>query len=239
MALGELARTWEALARHDAMWAILSDPNKVGNKWDLQEFLQTGRGEAQRTIDCLDAIARPYRCGRALDFGCGLGRVSQGLATFFEQIDGVDISGEMVERAMACNTMGSRVRFHVHRAERLPFDDGTFDFVYCALVLQHVPNALIPSYVREFVRVLAPGGVAMFQAPARCLVAEGDHFASPVDTGDGRVNIDMNVCPYEVVTATITAAGGTLIEALSDGRAGPAFESFTYYARKGDPRPER
>jgi SAM-dependent methyltransferase len=235
MSLGDLTRTWEALARHDAMWAILSDPNKIGNKWDLQEFLETGQGEAQRTVAYLDAVARPYRRGRALDFGCGLGRVSQGLATVFAEVDGVDISSEMVERARACNTRGDRVRFHINRSERLPFGDGTFDLVYCALVLQHIPNALIPGYVREFLRVTAPGGVALFQAPARCLVAEGDHFASPVETRDGRVHIDMNVCPREVIEATIATAGAMLLDARSDGRAGPAFESFTYCVRAGAP----
>jgi ubiquinone/menaquinone biosynthesis C-methylase UbiE len=233
MELAELARNWEALARHDAMWAILSDPNKVGNRWDLTEFLATGVGEARRTVDYLDAVAKPYERGRILDFGCGMGRVTQGFATFFTRVDGLDVSREMVERARACNEVGDRVQFHVNHAERLPFEDGVFDVVYSALVLQHVPRPLTLAYIREFLRVIKPGGIVYFQAPARCLVAVGDSFASPIDTSEGRVQIDMHVCPRDLVEDTVQTGGGHLVEARSDGRAGPAFESFSYCVRKG------
>jgi SAM-dependent methyltransferase len=231
--LTELARNWETLARHDAMWAILSDPNKTDNRWNLQEFLATGKVEAQRTIDYLDAVATPYARRRLLDFGCGMGRVTQGFAAFFDRVDGLDVSAEMVARARDCNQSGDAVQFHVSHAERLPFDSGTFDVVYTALVLQHVPLPLTLGYLREFLRIATPGGVVYFQAPSRCLVAEGDSFASPIDTIEGRVQIDMNVVPRARVEEIIQLAGAVCLDVRSDGRAGPAFESLTYCVRNG------
>jgi SAM-dependent methyltransferase len=234
MELKELARNWEALARHDAMWAILSDPNKTDNRWDVQEFLATGQGEAQRTIAYLDAVATPYGRRRLLDFGCGMGRVTQAFASFFERVDGIDVSAEMIARARECNQAGDAVHFHHNASDRLPFETGAFDVVYTALVLQHVPRPLTLGYLREFVRVTAPGGIIYLQAPGRCLVAEGESFASPIDTREGRMQIHMNVCPREIVEQTLRAAGGVCIDVRQDGRAGPAFESFTYCVRRDD-----
>jgi SAM-dependent methyltransferase len=229
--LTELARNWEALARHDAMWAILSDPNKTDNRWDLQEFLATGLLEAQRTVDYLDTVATPYTRCRLLDFGCGMGRVTQGFAAFFDRVDGIDVSAEMVARATDCNRAGASVQFHVNRHEHLPFESGTFDVVYTALVLQHVPLPLTLGYLREFLRVAKPGGIIYFQAPSRCLVAEGDSFASPIDTAEGRMQIHMNVVPRDRVENVVQAAAGEWLDVRSDGRAGPAFESLTYCVR--------
>lgn len=46
------------------------------------------------------------------------------------------------------------------------FPDGTFTFIYSTLVLQHMEPQFSKGYIREFVRVLAPGGVLAFQLPA-------------------------------------------------------------------------
>lgn len=43
--LRELQRNWDGLARHDAMWAVLSDPAKFGRRWDRDEFFASGRAE--------------------------------------------------------------------------------------------------------------------------------------------------------------------------------------------------
>jgi SAM-dependent methyltransferase len=48
------------------------------------------------------------------------------------------------------------------------FDDGQFDLVYTNIVLQHIPDReIIRSYIREFVRILAEGGLLAFQLPSR------------------------------------------------------------------------
>jgi ubiquinone/menaquinone biosynthesis C-methylase UbiE len=57
-------------------------------------------------------------------------------------------------------------RFVVNAAPDLEqFESGSFDFVYSSLVLQHMPSAeIVEKYVGEFLRVLRPGGLAVFQA---------------------------------------------------------------------------
>jgi SAM-dependent methyltransferase len=49
-----------------------------------------------------------------------------------------------------------------------PFESGSFDLVYSRYVLQHLPGrAMVRSYLAEFIRVLRPGGLLVFQLPNR------------------------------------------------------------------------
>ncbi len=52
--------------------------------------------------------------------------------------------------------------------EALPFDDGAFGTVVCTEVLEHVPDPSLA--LREFRRVLAPGGVLIGSVPARSMI---------------------------------------------------------------------
>jgi SAM-dependent methyltransferase len=52
------------------------------------------------------------------------------------------------------------------------FAEATFDFVYTTLVLQHMPPSLSTLYIRELVRVLAPGGLLVFQLPSQRSTAQ-------------------------------------------------------------------
>src|SRR5579862_7667567 len=72
---------WEGLAERDALWAILTDESKAGGKWDLAEFMATGEAEIHAVMNHLAAIGHtPDRNAAALDFGCGVGRLTQALA---------------------------------------------------------------------------------------------------------------------------------------------------------------
>lgn len=56
--------------------------------------------------------------------------------------------------------------YHLNTSAGLDaFADETFDFIYTAHVLQHMEPRFARGYVREFVRVLRPGGVLVFQIP--------------------------------------------------------------------------
>ena len=106
------------------------------------------------------------KVGRALDFGCGVGRLTRALADRFDTCDGVDVAASMVERARALNGDNERVRFHHNDAPDLQlFGDESFDFILALIVLQHMEPRLMRGYLREFLRVLRPGGVAYFNIP--------------------------------------------------------------------------
>ena len=155
-------RDWEDLAHLDPLFAILTKEGKEFGKWDREEFFAAGQAE----IDSLMSSCgfRAGDNGMALDFGCGVGRLSRALRSYFGEVYGVDISEEMVglarEYTPACT-------FIVNTADELKvFRDDFFDFIYSNIVLQHQPTKeMARCYIREFVRLMKPTGMAVFQIP--------------------------------------------------------------------------
>ena len=160
--LDKLRNTWEGLARRDALSAILTDDARTGGRWDLVQFMATGAAEIETVLGHLSRIGHPPDThGTALDFGCGVGRLTQALARRFDSVVGIDISQHMILQAESLNH-SANCRYIAHTAARLPFEDASFAFIYSNIVLQHVPRRLAEDYLREFVRLLTPGGVLVF-----------------------------------------------------------------------------
>lgn len=159
----EQHRVWEDWAQADPLWAILSDPSRKGGRWELPEFFASGEREVDIVLGQVQERGMDLPRGRCLDFGCGVGRLTQALAEKFERSDGVDISETMVDLARQHNQFGDRCQYHVNLVPDLAlFDDASFDFVFSTIVLQHNPPDAAEHYITEFVRILAPGGIAVF-----------------------------------------------------------------------------
>ncbi len=98
---------------------------------------------------------------RVLDFGCGPGSISLGLADAVRpgEMHGVDMEESQIElaRAMASARGYENAIFHVADVAELPFEDDYFDVAHCHIVLTHVPDTL--RSLGEVKRVLKPGGL--------------------------------------------------------------------------------
>ena len=89
-----LGDEWDALGRRNAMGVILTREGRAG-EWEFEEFLATGRAEVARFIAELSKVAPALPRRRALDFGCGIGRVTLALSEHFEHVTGVDVAASM------------------------------------------------------------------------------------------------------------------------------------------------
>ncbi len=155
---------WNERARTDAKYFIAFGRRNQ----EEEEFFATGRHIALGlTSQFLRLPQRPApRCRRALEIGCGFGRLMRPLAAHVGEIHGVDVSDEMVQgaRERLRDTSNARVH-HTNGADLGGFADESFDLVYSYAVFQHIPSReVIFQYLREACRVLAPGGVFWFQA---------------------------------------------------------------------------
>ncbi len=145
---------------------MLSDADKVGRKWDVQEFLQTGEDEIAALIDELRSLGLEAD-DSALDFGCGVGRLSIPLSNRFTRVVGVDIAPTMVEIARSLAADRSNVEFIVNdRPDLAMLSSSSIDLVYSNIVLQHMDQSLARGYLREFFRVVRPNGYVVFQIPS-------------------------------------------------------------------------
>lgn len=168
--LNELQQDWDDLAKIDPMWAICSDPTKGQNKWEVAEFFATGKQQIQRVLETIHGLGVVLNNGTALDFGSGIGRLTQALAEEFSIVYGVDISPTMIEYANRFNRYGEKCRYILNTQDDLRvFNDNFFDFIYTYIVLQHMSSNLMLGYLTEFIRILSAGGVLMFQVPIQRL----------------------------------------------------------------------
>jgi SAM-dependent methyltransferase len=186
--LEQLGRHWHAFGERDPLWAVLTLPGTRAGRWDVEEFFRTGVVEITTLMAALEGLGRPRSRRAALDFGCGVGRVTQALGDVFERVDGVDIAESMLERAREMNRHGSRCRYLHNTAPDLrDLPDGSYDFIYSVYVLQHMDPAISHRYIKEFVRLLSPGGLAVFQLPTER--ASGATGPMPADGYRARIEL--------------------------------------------------
>lgn len=172
MELRELQRHWNAFGEQDPLWAILTDPSRKGGRWTPEEFFATGVDEMASVMATARAHGLPTRRRRGLDFGCGVGRLTQALANYCGEVRGLDVAPSMIAHARRFNQFGDRVRYDVQAAPPLAsVDSRSIDVVYTGRVLQHIAPQFARVYIAELARVLAPGGFLSFDVPSRWLDA--------------------------------------------------------------------
>jgi ubiquinone/menaquinone biosynthesis C-methylase UbiE len=233
MNLAAQRRDWDELAELDPYWAVCTTPGRRFGGWDADEFFATGEREAAAVLDAAGALGVPSRHRAALDFGCGLGRLTRPLSRRFDRAVGVDISPRMVARA---RELTPSCEFAVNSGADLPgLEDAAFDLVLSSIVLQHVPRReWIEAYLREFVRVLAPGGAIVFTLPSHIpLVFRAQwrrHLYHALRRAGGSAEtvyrrlrlqpIAMSHLDEPRVTATLEAAGARVLRADTWAAAG-------------------
>jgi SAM-dependent methyltransferase len=135
----------------------------MSNGWDASAAAwiaavgESGDWSRQHVLDpaLLDRVAqRGYR--RALDVGCGEGRMCRMLRARAIPTVGIDPTAALLERARALDPSGD---YRAAGAEAMPFADGEFDLVLSCLTLIDIPD--FRQAFREMVRVLEPGGTLL------------------------------------------------------------------------------
>lgn len=143
-----LYHDWEA-GTYDEKWSISFDDRCITYARD--------RFCSLVGADVLRAERWPYR--RALEIGAGTGFFSLNLkqAGVLDEVHVSDVSAGMVESAQRnAHGLGFEVEGAVAGAEKLPYDDASFDLVIGHAVIHHIPD--VESALREVLRVLRPGG---------------------------------------------------------------------------------
>lgn len=129
MALKDVQITYEDYGRKDPFYAALSRRDAKGNRWDVNEFFASGKKEIAKALNDLAGVGIAVNRGRAMDFGCGVGRLTQALCEQFDEAVGVDISCSMIERAEQYNRFGNRCSYRVNTTDDLNLlDSESFDF---------------------------------------------------------------------------------------------------------------
>ena len=100
---------------------------------------------------------------RILDVGCGTGFATEGLLERTENVYGLDQSVHQMEKAWQKFGKRDRVRFYRGDAERLPFENDTFDIVWSSGSIEYWPNPV--AALVECRRIAKPGGQVLIVGP--------------------------------------------------------------------------
>jgi SAM-dependent methyltransferase len=227
---------WDRLGRTDPLWAILTEPEKRNGGWDEAGFFATGQTEIAELMARVAALGLPALRRTALDFGCGVGRATQALTGYFDEVTGVDIAPAMLERARRYNRHGDRCRYLLNQQNHMrAFPAAAFDLVYSRITLQHLPRRHIRSYLAEFLRVLRPGGLLVFQLPDcyrdwRASIGHGLYRLVARRLLRRADVMEMYGIRRERVVALLKAQGARLLVIEEDPIAGPEWLSWRYFA---------
>jgi SAM-dependent methyltransferase len=174
--IGVLMRDdWDRRARENARWYIASDVQ------DDEEFDRSGGPDVDKALRGLDP--QWLSQARALEIGCGAGRMTRFLLPRVWSLCSIDVSAEMIARAS--NRLGRHPNLQLlatSGCDLAMFADDSFDLVLTYVVLQHIPNSVVRQYFREIRRVLRPGGifrgqVARIKLPGFAQPPDGDTFS--------------------------------------------------------------
>ncbi len=156
---------WEEFAASDSHFYICTDKRFRGVE-DAERFFESGREDAAAIL----AMSAPLLAGthRALEIGCGVGRLALTMSEHFDEVIAVDVAPTMLERLRANCRRASIDNVRPYLAEEAWDEAGPVDLAYSYLVFQHVEEwDSILGYLRRVAACLSPTGTCVFQFDTR------------------------------------------------------------------------
>jgi SAM-dependent methyltransferase len=141
--------------------AQYSDPNASGEaivgNYEWHEEFPYETNLLYRYADVRLPVFPTTKPERALDIGCGPGRMIRRMKPYFNEVDGADISAPMLEQARLRNPTGAF--FETTGANLGAAPSNAYDFAYSTIALQHISvHSIRINILKEMLRVLKPGG---------------------------------------------------------------------------------
>jgi ubiquinone/menaquinone biosynthesis C-methylase UbiE len=171
-----MSRFWDRRAREDALHFV--DSRLPYRRPDHDRFWREGAKDLATLLDLAGATVEPG--SRVLEIGCGVGRLTRGLAARAGEVIAIDVSAEMLARARRYNAELGNVTWLLGDGTSLAgVDDASVDACVSHVVFQHIPDpAVTLGYVAEMGRVLRGGGWAAFQVSNDPRVHRAEHHNS-------------------------------------------------------------
>lgn len=234
--LDHIHRVWTRLGAEEPHWSVVSTadfkPARIQDT--IGRFHETGRAEAANLSRLLArvglAVPRP---ATALEYGCGVGRVTRWLAPLFDRVIGVDISANHIAEArkyLSAEGVANTEFTHISRVSQIDELPG-FDFIYSKIVLQHNPPPVIARILDVLCSKLRPGGAGVIQIPT---YAAGYAFRAKeyLEKMDKIAGMEMHVLPQPAVFGILDTHGCLPIEVSRDHLTTVDYVSTTFVFRK-------
>jgi len=133
-----------------------------------ERFFERGRRQTARLAAELEEFTGcELKSRRALDFGCGVGRLTLPLAERCAYVYGTDISRAKLAEADRNAKEADVTNVEWLEPELIPTLSGRYDMIHSVLVFQHIPSREGERIFSELLHGLAPGGIGAVQVTLR------------------------------------------------------------------------
>lgn len=171
--IDDLDKTFSDWGRKEPYYSVLTADRFLSHNMDnqaLEDFYSLGELDISFAHEILQHNGIVLNPAMALDFGCGVGRLTIALAKICRFVTGCDISEPHLEiaRANACRFGINNIHFAKNSDNLMElFPQESFNFIYSRLALQHIPPVLSKAYIQQFTLLLKAGGHILFQLPTK------------------------------------------------------------------------
>lgn len=206
---------WSEIGAADPFWGVLTNPAYRGqpDAEALERFYLSGKHDIADVMRRIGLLFGRTRFARALDFGCGVGRLVNAMADHAEEVTGLDVSPGMIAQA----------KRHVTAANAqftLDMPDGPFDWINSYIVFQHIPPIRGLDLLQQLLARTSYDAVLSLHFPLYKSYAgsgmdgtldaytyDGTHLQSLIERDRGSAAITMYDYPFAAVFAILTRAG--------------------------------
>lgn len=159
-------REWEKFGENDPYFGVLTDDRfRKSNLTDdnKEKFFESGSKYIDAVLETIrQHIDRTFTIKRALDFGCGVGRLVIPLASVAQEVTGIDVSDSMLNEAKKnCEARLIRNVVLVKSDDNLSSLNGKYDFIHSYIVFQHIPVRRGERIFENLIAHLASDGVCV------------------------------------------------------------------------------
>lgn len=148
-------KDWQQIGELHPFWGVLTAPefrNEALTPQNVESFYASGVEHVNWLAEIVERhFGQPLKAMKALDFGCGVGRLTHAMTALAESVTGLDISPGMLAKAR------ERTAAKVHFLSALT--DEQFDWLHSFIVFQHIPPARGMVILEDLLRRLTPGGL--------------------------------------------------------------------------------
>lgn len=228
-----IGKAWRAFGQTEPHWSVLTndDFRQDNLAANIDRFYASGHDDVDTHLNILRRAGLPVAFGRAMDFGCGVGRLTLALGRYARQVVGVDISPPHLKLAAerASDVGAANVAFEaIDSVDDLDRYRG-LDFVFSRIVLQHNPPPIMAAIYAKLLAALAPGGTAIVQMPT---YMHGHRFSAAAYLASDQPDMEMNGLPQPIIFRLIEEANCRVIEVVEDISAGNSALSHIFCVQK-------
>ncbi len=156
-------KDWEDWGADNPYFGVLSDPKFLGHKLNTSEladeFYRSGIGDISLVMRHVSTLKGPKRFSHAIDFGCGVGRLTVPLSKYADRVSGLDVSPSIIKTANKTTPKAFKKKIkYIVSNDALDNLPKQYDLVHSFIVLQHIPPSRGEIIIKKLVDGLTDGG---------------------------------------------------------------------------------